>query len=247
MSAQTEVERILQKNAVRPSGGCLPALLLGILLAAALWPPGALAATHWPRGNGASAVQLSQAQAKPEPAVSSQANAPAGLTMLAPAPVVTQGLAFLQVWNPDAGETHFRYTLRSGGPPAISYVEIELCTPRLRRVLVETPAGVQVEQRPGIVKIETATMGDTEQKLVTLVMAGAGWTAAPTAYRWKAGDNAPVTGETYGPQCTPTAVALAGFGAAPWDDQLGYYALLLLLLLGGIGALVVARVRIRGK
>lgn len=39
MSAKQQVEQILQENAMRPSGGCLPALLLAGLLAAAVAEP----------------------------------------------------------------------------------------------------------------------------------------------------------------------------------------------------------------
>jgi hypothetical protein len=48
MTAEEEVKRVLRENAVKPSGGCLPMLLAGILLAATLLRPAGAAAQAEP-------------------------------------------------------------------------------------------------------------------------------------------------------------------------------------------------------
>lgn len=242
MSAKERVERVLRNNAVKPSGGCLP-VLVGLALVGLLWwPPGVVQAAHWSRGNGASAVQ-------PETGVSPQANVSAGATIpvtaqpgLAPEPVAGSGLYFVNLTG-SATETVYHYELRSCGPPAISHVELALCTPRLLGVQIDPATGTAIEVRPGAVKIETPTMQDDEIRHIYVTMQGAGWSAVPTAYTLKSGTML-LNGSTYGPQCGPNAVALSGLGAQSSGGALRYYALLGLLLLGGISALVVARRRL---
>jgi hypothetical protein len=128
-----------------------------------------------------------------------------------PDPVSVSGLHFVNL-SQVGSDTHFRYELRSAGAPAVSNVEIALCASRLIDVIIETPDDTAVEVRSGLIKIETPRMGDKETKIVTLIMSGTGWSAVPTTYTLKAGQII-VTGATYGPQCTPTAVTLSGLSA----------------------------------
>ena len=115
-------------------------------------------------------------------------SAGAAAPLPAPDPVPGRGLYFVNLAsNTDGTETWFRYELRSGGAPAVSNVEIEVCTQRLLKTIVQTPDGVAVEVREGKIKIETPLMGALESKTIILVMAGSGWAATPTSYTLKAG------------------------------------------------------------
>lgn len=160
-------------------------------------------------------------------------------------PVLGKGLYFVNLATLD-GDTHFRYELRSAGAPAVSHVELAICAARLIAVNVETPDDTNVEVRPGLVKIETPSMGDNETKIITLIMSGTGWNAVSTTYTLKAGQQI-IAGETYGPQCSPTAVTLAGLSAEVAGVQFGYIVLLVLAVAAGVVVGMWLRERIRGK
>lgn len=257
MTAREQVEQVLRQNAVRPSGGCLPALLAAVLLAAVLGfggmaeagPPGS-AAAHGPRGNGAHAAQSAAVFGFAAHAVSPQANAAAGAMIpgLAPAPLPTNVVQYVNSASLElAGVlyTDFRYRvdLQAGAAAATA--------PACQATALVTLCGSQVTHVRGLPATWTATLLTLDNIPVgasefTVRLRGV-YSARPVAYTLQVDDGRRYSGSSYGPTCEPTAVALAALGAqTASSSDLGYYALLLLLL-GGVGMLLVAQARIRGK
>jgi hypothetical protein len=134
--------------------------------------------------------------------------------------------------------TAFMYRLDAGGPPQPSHLVLQACTERFVKVVGWPKIEVGRDPTTGMtgIKLDELNIAPGGTLQFSLVMRGV-FSASAMPYVIKSGQEK-YSGSSWGPQCGPNAVSLAGFSAEPHDAGQVLSNVLLIALLVCAGLLV---------